>query len=204
MPYPIEFGLIFRTPQMINSLKNIISKETQCALRYDSLNGTLYIDEKGKEAKCKTVHIAGFNDLLKQGGDYCAFRMPDSKAAHCVFLDSANKDGILKKPEAIVFIKKGLACYALVCEMKSDEYKYDEITEKMKSANCIIEYLGAILNQFYGIGIGGLQVKIRYLLFSTNVNRLQKQQLSRRDNTDLGQKVKPLLCSIRHELGSLL
>ena len=91
MPYPIEFGLIFRTPQMIDSLKNIISKETQCALRYDSLNGTLYIDEKGKEAKCKTVHIAGFNDLLKQDGDYCAFRMPDSKAAHCVFLDSANK-----------------------------------------------------------------------------------------------------------------
>lgn len=104
-------------------------------------NATISIQEKGKQATLKSVHIVSVGaSAFSIKLDECGF------PGHAVFNIHPS---LHRACDAIAFCEVDGSPYILCCELKSSEPSRSEVAEQFRSAHCFLAYLDVLLGQYF-------------------------------------------------------
>jgi hypothetical protein len=118
---------------LIDLLKEVISTE----LHLLPINNTIDIEEKQLQANCRFVKIR-----LKQSMPYFGFSIDIPKGTGNVdpiYPFFAEKEGLRRKNDAILFFQKSHKIYVLLVELKS--VNKGDYLKQMKAAKCFVEFI---------------------------------------------------------------
>lgn len=136
---------------------------------FNSSNNSFYIKETDSKAKCKRVDLLKFESAT----DFFAFALDSPKVkcgtAQKVSPFFVNKKDLDKGNDALIFTKIKGNYYVFICELK-DGGKPKDFIPQFKSSTCFVDYLKAILGNFYSIKTDNLIVK--YIVFSNIAGQL--------------------------------
>ncbi|MFM2111581.1 MAG: hypothetical protein RLZZ271_241 [Pseudomonadota bacterium] len=108
-------------------------------------DSTLTIEEKGRQATLKAVHVASVGaDAFSIKYDECGFPGTAMFAPH---------GSLHRACDAIAFCLVEDVPYILCCELKSSEPARHEVAEQFRSAHCFLDYLDSLLRHYYQSGI---------------------------------------------------
>ena len=128
---------------------------------YISSKKQFYITERDKSAKCKKVYLCNLDEKK-----LFAFKLDikNKKKISNYFENGMNLD---KGNDAIIFTEIDNQKYIFICELKDGGKNF---INQFKSSKSFVEYLLAILRNFYNIKIELKDFKIIFILFSKGVN----------------------------------
>lgn len=120
-----------------DAIKSLIQggKITLCS------EATISIEEKGRQATLKSVHI------ISVGASAFSIKLDE-----CGFPGNAvfNPHPSLHRAcDAVAFCEVDGKPYVLCCELKSSEPTRSEVAEQFRSAHCFLAYLDVLLGQYF-------------------------------------------------------
>jgi hypothetical protein len=150
----------------LEDIKNSLQKLLVDELFGHIENQTAILQENDVSAKLKEVKIIDVPDnsiLIKiDYGNPCEnFRDENGQRRRCDYLLIAKRN---KEQQTLLFV-----------EMKSKTFKEDEIKQKFRASECLLDYIVSMLNRFYKKNFNPDECRKRFVSFQQK--RLDKKQI---------------------------
>ncbi|RKZ83133.1 MAG: hypothetical protein DRR19_19540 [Candidatus Parabeggiatoa sp. nov. 1] len=163
---------------LINALKTIIHPDVAIIVQNHNGQGTVILEETARDAKLKKVTLRGFD-----AHQTFAFKLNVEGKRISEYLNPA-AEKINKSCDGVIFTAIKNEWYVLICELKSKKPNEAEYVLQFRNTHVFIKFIGAILEEFYGINFME-NCSVRYILFD-------KQQSNRYNKTTLkNHKIEP-------------
>lgn len=150
----------------LDHLKTLIHPQAHIEVINNHEDGVIRLEEKEGKAKLKQVELRGFD--VRQT---FAFKLDIPNKRLSEYLNPSEPK-INKGCDGIVFTVIHHQEYVFICELKSGKPSKEEYLLQFRNSRVFIEYIDALLREFYEVNSQNL---VKYILFDNKQkNRLNK------------------------------